>query len=632
MSRSRGTSVAPWSATLLGGLVVAACGGDGMSGPIPPPPPPPPTPITLALGEVVVLDDPDEASGFRFEPASSAREYVVAVHSTSQAVGSFPLQLTAKGADAGGASASVVPVPSASRAVSLQALDPELARRIAGDLAHQKLRENMRRELRRVNPRPVSAVRPVRMGGGPAPSPSLGAASADPPSVGDQLRFNFAVDENLSVNCQNMNEVVSVVRAVGDRFVLAEDLQVDDGFSDQDWSELNALLDDITFPVDSAYWGAPADIDGNERVVILFTAEVNELTEPGSNTFIGGLFWPGDLATKEDCPASNEAEIVYLQAPDPNGDFSDPVSIESARRNARNTTAHEFQHLLTAEQRVLPERNFFVLEDAWLSEGFAHTAEEVVGLKVADLGTRTNLDFQRGVRASSETLEAFNIHHLNNYFRLGLHLEQPNTTQALGDGDGNDPGGTESLKMRGNAWMFLRWLADQYAPATPEGIVPGSAEELLFLELSTGGPQHLTGVANIVRAAQTVSGRSVTWDELLADYEAALAVDDDGPPELRPETQVLTWDLRDMFEGLSGTNLGDSPPFTRPYPLVPVEIAMSSGTNASRSFSLRAFTAQYFRFTSNGAPAPEITVRVTGSGGGSLPAGVGLQVTIARVE
>lgn len=632
-------------APLLLGLLLVACGGDG---PVPPPPGPPPPPppgasLDLELGALEALTAADEVRSFKLEAAPDAREYLVAVHSAAQGPGSFDLQLRARGPEAPGVSASVVPEASAAGAFQARALPPELARTVARDRAHMRLRENMLRELRRLNPRPASRAPVRRRAGEGAPGPRLSVAGRAPPGVGDTLKFTFAIESDLRPSCTATKQVTSLVKAVGERFVLAEDTAVSDGFGQEDWDDLNVLLDDVTFPVDSAYWGPPADIDGNDRVIVLFTAEVNKLTPRDSQTFIGGLFWPGDLAestpiSQGGCPASNEAEIVYLRAPDPEGVFSRSMDVENARRNARSVTSHEFQHLLTAEQRIiLGTGDFSNLEDVWLSEGFAHIAEEVVGLKVAGLRTRRNLGIDEAAFAADATLEAFNIHHLDNYFRLNAHLEAPHLTQAFGVlemGDLVDPGQEQSLKMRGSAWIFLRWLADRYAPATPEGIVGGSGEERLFRELSTGGPTHLTGVANILRAVGEVSGEAgLGWGDLLSEYEAALAVDDEGPETLPVATQVLTWNLRDIFRGLhEATFRGGQNPFTREYPLLPSVVAMTATTNDSTSFELNPFTARYFGLTSGDQPAPDLFVELTTSAGGDPPTSAALQVTVVRVR
>ena len=84
-------------------------------------------------------------------------------------------------------------------------------------------------------------------------------------------------------------------------------------------------FDNNTFVTDSSYFGNPSDVDGNGRIILLFTGEVNKLTPADSpGGFVGGFFFAGDYFPKtgpvdQSCTESNNGEIVYLLAPDPTG-------------------------------------------------------------------------------------------------------------------------------------------------------------------------------------------------------------------------------------------------------------------------------------------------------------------------
>jgi hypothetical protein len=93
-----------------------------------------------------------------------------------------------------------------------------------------------------------------------------------------------------------------------------------------------AALEDVVYPVNTSYFGEPADIDGNERIIILVTEETNKLSGSNGLTFIAGFFVPSDLSDSGNpegggtaagglCATSNEAEILYLIAPDPGGRY-----------------------------------------------------------------------------------------------------------------------------------------------------------------------------------------------------------------------------------------------------------------------------------------------------------------------
>lgn len=615
-------------------------------------------------------------------------------------------------------------------------------------------------------------------GDGPTEPPPNGNNQNPPgvPSVGDTLRFFMAVQPDLSVDCQDTDNVIAaVVRDVGDGFALVEDTAVTPGLMDYD--ALNFELDEIVFPTATEYWGTPADLDENDRVIVLFTAEVNRLTEEGSDTFIAGFFWPGDLSTQSACPASNAGEILYLLAPDPAGEFGDAVSADAARRNARGVVAHEFQHLLTAQQRVTKGGGSFAdLENTWLSEGFAHIAEEVAGLAVGGFTVGSNITFSQALQ-SEQHVTAFNSYHLSNFVRLAHFFTDPSNTRTLAD---EDPGGFGSLRLRGWGWILLRWVADQYAGpgslghlsgsgssadaafageaptsgaastpelgeieivrgpdavrsfqldggtagrtymlavqsadttagatvpmrlrVTPEGssaihagasrsvsgaptgglltreerislgearlksnmqrelervrpaflrqresrifrsVRPSAslsagqaAEAALFLELSRGNPGQPDGrgVRNLVRALEEVTGQSIAWEDLLGLFSSMPAVTDTDASPVAPETQIRTWDLRDIFEGLHNANWqGDRPAvFDQPYPLQLTEIDLNGGVETVQ-FEVNASAQRYF-LLSGDALTPNATVELSTQAGGTLPASSEPQVTVVRLE
>ena len=569
----------------------------------------------------MTLSDAAEVRAFKLSGAAEERAYEVIVHSASTVSGAssqLRLSVQAEGASGNivGASAPLVRRSGARRI---------LERQEQALLTETRLRDRMRSELQRVGARPYR---------GPAGAGDLrlSVAGAAPPSVGDRLTLTMAVQQDLSVDCNSTNTITAEVKLVGQNFALLEDVRAAGNYSAADYQELNQALDAVVFPLDVQYFGDPSDIDGNQRVIVLFTASVNDLTEPGSGSFIAGFFFSGDVADEATCPAGNQAELLYLQAPDPAGQFGDTVSVEFAKRVAKGTVSHEFLHLLNTVQRtVIGTGDFSDLDDSWSDEALAHVAEEVSGLALAGLALRTNLGFDETV-PSQAALDAFNAYHLFNFSRFSDFLNNPNGTLTLGESGGDDPGGAQSLEMRGFAWSFLRWLADQYGPQAPAGILPGSAEYLMFRELSSGGPSYLQGTANVTRAVQVVSGQSRSWQQLIGEYLSAVVADDNGSG-LDPGSQFSTWNLRAMYLGLNQSNLGLDPegPFAKPYPLTPTVINLNPTTNTQSDFTLRASTGRYFTLQS--APTtPDVVLEVTTQSGAEVPGSVRPQVTILRVR
>lgn len=606
--RMRATPAAP-PALLLAGFLLAACGGGDITDPsdcdvgdlLQP-----------AVGEFrVIPPDSDGCLAFRLAGGSGPAEYIVMAQETSRSPGFTSLGLRVGGGS--GASGSLAPAV-APRLSANRTLASARSRIRGGQLAG-RIRENSLRELERRNARPAArssfSARTGVSRNSLLPSDSV-------PQQGDTLQVRLTVQSDLSVSCSidSATVVTSEVKAVGDEVALLADTAIaDPAEAEMDWSGLATEYDRSVLGVPEAYFGQATDIDGNGHVLVLFTPEVNSLTDRGSDVRIGGFFIPADLADSGDsgkdgsatdgtCPASNEAEIVYLLAPDPGGEFSDSVSVESSRRTGIGASPGEFEHLINTGNRVIKQGGSFgQLETTWLDEGLSHVAEEVVGLKRAGLPVRDNLDL-REAAADSQKVAAFNNFHLQNFLRLRRFMINPDSTRALAS---DDPGDEESLEVRGFSYLFLRWLGDQYGPSG-SGAVDGSNEQQLFRTLARGSGTLATGITNIEMAVQQVAGSDVTWDELIRDF-AAVPAADDTVPNTSARLQLRTWNLPLVFRQLH-ENEGAGSAFPEAYPLEVTDL----GSPESRSVSLavQASTARYFRVA---APSgDDLTVRLTGPG------------------
>ncbi len=620
-------------------LALPACGGDGTTGPGPSPPPPPPPPpsgsvtLNLAVGQVAVIDDPEELGSIHLEGAGESREYRIAIQSASSRGGArMPGTLMGIATSASGSVTGAVRTApggvaaSASRAPRQQGSGLQLTDEQRSWLETVRLQERVRDELRRIGAR--AARDPARAASGEGAGPSLRAATSAVSAVGDTVEFFLPITEEFTLDCNDTTSVVEAeVRSVGERFLIARDIQGVDSYSDADYAEIQTLLDDFIYPVDTEYFGETADIDGNERVIVLITEGVNKLTEPTEKLIFLGFFLESDLAAREFCAASNVAEILYIRAPDPNGDFGTETTVERAIEFLQSTTSHEFQHLINAEQRsVLGNAGFASSAEVWMNEGLSHLAEEVVGLKVAGLPVRANI----GIDEALADVDAFNTYLLDNFINVGVTSTEPDGCNGwMVDPESSitifvsDPPGCGSITMRGWSYLFLRWLGDHEGPVG-NGVIPGSNEQLLFRELVTGGPTHLFGRANVERAVD-VLGSGASWEELMADFLVMPAVDDE--QDVPERTQLLTWDLRDLFRGLHD-NSGTGPIFPEEYPL---KVESNLFVNTESDFSIRASSAKYFLLVSAGS-TPDYEFRITDQAGGALPANRSPQVTIVRVR
>ena len=404
-----------------------------------------------------------------------------------------------------------------------------------------------------------------------SPSATIGASASrsfDPTRRDGALPAGVQVGDILTVNvngndaCTNPIYHPARVVAIGTHgIVLNDTLNPSGGFTTADFQRYAARFDTLVYPVDSAAFGPPTDIDGNGHVGLIFTRAVNELTPANSDSYVGGFTFSRDLfpttntADLGACSASNQGEFFYLITPDPAG------TINGNRRTAgfvdTNTTAiiaHEFQHLINGGRRIyVNDASDF--EDTWLDEGLAHIAEELLFYREAGLGPKQDLDTQL-LRASTQRRTAFNLDMLGNAGRYEDYLKAPSKSSPYA--------GNDSLSTRGAAWSLLRYLADR----------SGRTDNAFFFALVNSTAQ---GIPNL----KTVYGADLAG--AVRDWNTSNAVDD--VVSASAELQQPSWNWHSIYATLDGS-----------YPLT--LSVLTQGTAASGS--ILSGGAAYYRF---GVPA-----------------------------
>lgn len=300
--------------------------------------------------------------------------------------------------------------------------------------------------------------------------------------VGDVLRLNVNSDNP----CTSPIYHGARVTAVSSQAIIAVDtLNPPGGFTSAEYQSLAAAFDTLVYPVDVAAFGAPSDIDGNGRVLILYTRVVNEMTPRASNSYVGGFFNGRDLfpttATNAmaGCSGSNVGEMFYMLAPDSLGQVNGNVRTKSMVSTVTvSTIAHEFQHLINASRRLFVNRSAVWNEEVWLNEGLSHIAEELVFYRTSGRAPRQDIDLAT-IRSSQALLDAFNRHEVANMQRYRTYLANPASFSPYGAND--------ELSTRGAAWAMLRYLADH---------LPGGEGNVWFqlVNSSTAGLANLQGV------------------------------------------------------------------------------------------------------------------------------------------
>jgi hypothetical protein len=514
-------------------------------------------PATLGVGEYASLDPGQLPSCITFPMAGADTiEYLVAPQSVSGLPGvSSPYRIAGDsvvvGAPQRTARAGPTPLPFAAR-----------------------FHDELRRQEAEAALRPRAALPAVQLA--PAEAPTV--------QVGDVR--SFKVCNNIDNGCSPVSDFATVsARAeyVGAHAALFVDQAAPaGGFTTADYQSLGALFDADLYGVATTAFGAESDVDENGVVIVLFTPEVNRLTptEQCATSVITGYFFGIDIdpAFQTD-QRSNRGEVFYAIAPDPTGTVTCSVSTDGVRRLVPVTFIHEFQHMISYYQHVLVRNG--ASEILWLNEGLSHIAEELAGLYFETKGQDT-------------LLSRFAIGDLYNGY---LYLSNPGAEFTV------PLTGTGTLEQRGAAWLFLRWVLDQYGPGVTRRLVESS----------------MVGASNVATAV------GVPFDRLLAQWFLANWVSDlpgfTAPARLR----YTTWKFRTIYASL---NQQLASRFPNPFPIVPPE---ESPLTVQLDGTLRAGSGEYLRLLQ--APGERgFTLRLTQPDGAALPASVVGRLNVIRVR
>ncbi len=239
--------------------------------------------------------------------------------------------------------------------------------------------------------------------------------------------------------------------------------------SDAEAEEIGIVFDSSIHPTNRTAFGSESDINTDGKVAILMSPVINAM--PCSGCIILGFFNPTDLLPSLVNPAcTNGMEIFYTLVPDPSLGGVDWK--ERSIASIKGTLAHEFQHMILYNYRILVYGDGFIgtyMEELWLNEGLSHMAEDLNGFYADNIG------------------------------RANLFLAGPWDTKLTFQEDDN-------VENRGAVYLFLRLLGDRFG----EGIYRHLVQS------------HYSGTANMERATGT------GFLELFGDWSAALCLSGSG--------------------------------------------------------------------------------------------------------
>jgi hypothetical protein len=578
------TGVAPGTATITATIsgksaqtavtvtapVLASCAGGA-------------TPLSLAVGVVHTLTTA-ERSTLCLPGGTTGSEYVLVPFKADTVSALVPVSMNATGVIATtGAPTLAAAIAALPRARGTSSPLRNLAMHGAfGAAFEHRLRIRERAQL---TPLVTAAPRATLLRGMQHASANRSAILNLPanPAIGTYVALNT----NSDSACNDRVNHAARIAAVSKTAIIAVDsLAPAGGFTDADFASFAATFDTLIFPLDTAAYGAPADLDNNGRVLIFFTQTVNQLTPRGSDGYVGGFFFSRDLfpdstqsSLLQGCPASNQGEMFYVPVVDPQQQYNEFFASKAELQiQLLSTLVHEFQHLINASRRLYVVQTVNWDEEVWLNEGMSHIAEELLYFHESGFAPKQNLSLAT-VSANQTELDAVNNFQIENLLRLNTYLAAPGPNSPYAEND--------SLQTRGATYELLRYSMDES---------PNSNSSYLHALINTQN----TGIVNFntVFAGTFTNIFTAVQQQVLANFfdDSGIAVD--------PKYSFPSWNYRDVI----GNGIDN---MTNPLAMNPL-----IGTT---SFTLTGGGAGYARFRVAANGAGTIT---SASGSGAVPANV----------
>jgi hypothetical protein len=540
--------------------------------------------VSLAVGQQLVLQETTNRC-LQFDASSAAERYVVGVQSVSQVVATLT-GVTVTGVPGGVVTSPPLPVaelPLAGPAVSEQEMQEaerwhrHLEAAVAGY-------ERERLFLQPLLDRPLASP--------PTPAPTVPGTVTE----GQQITVRFpAFDGNT---CTQFTDLTVRVREISARAIFLEDVanpaQLAQSVYDQAALDFAPLFD-----IDVDHFGAPGDMDANERVVIVVTREVNRLQSPPL-----GFVAHSNLFPVAQCVASNEGEFFFMRTADATGQFTAGVYTEATlARDLPMLLVHEFAHVIQGSRRRAAGGQFMA---SWLAEGLATAAQEVAGFQLLNLSNGQNYGRTRVYSTLGADPRGFFSYmgDLLAYFGFdfngGKRAGAPEECSWVGSTGANGNPGPCAFATRllyGVPWTLIKNAIDRH-----HGGAAGQKQILRAFSDRVGPP----GFADL----EAVLGRPIT--SLVVEWAPVLYLDDRYPAA---GFQMANWNVRDIAAAWNNVN-AELTPRARPFGAF------------SDAFNVRAGSAAYHELS--GQSRPPTSVRFRDAAGAALPEFV--VVWVVRVQ
>ena len=408
-----------------------------------------------------------------------------------------------------------------------------------------------------------------------APTPPARSMQADSLAVGDivtlladyeRQKDSLACSEDPATH----TEVRALVRVVGANTIWLDDLDNPHygppggptGYSDRELEELDAFYTTYVKSVHDAYFGALPDVDGDGRgrVYVLMTKEANEHKVPA-------WIWPADLLPRGECSTSNEAEIMYVQAPDPEGDHGDTIPKYALLAKYRTLLVHELTHLIQYGAHLNTVVTGESPKALWEQEGGATLAQELVAYQLYGHGSGRNMGYEEYLEGE-EWYEYGWLPDLLGFFGLdpdgggsGRVPDAPEQCSWVGESDGP----CEFRAVYGVPSVLLRWAMDRWSDDYPGG-------ETALMKHLTQSPHK--GFASLEQVS--------SWriEQILAEFYLSLWADGRPREGGGAWNLIRSWDFQDIISQHYGsTSVGLVEPHRSTSASPRLEAAVRAGSS-----------------------------------------------------
>ncbi len=428
-------------------------------------------------------------------------------------------------------------------------------------------------------------------------SVGISAAVSPPPPLGSVRSFHVLSNFTGSGSWATVNAQLSYVGS--NIFLYIDTLAPANGFTPTQLQQFGQYFDQTLYPIDTAAFGPPTDVDNNGHVIMLMSPVVNADTptaECQTVGYVAGFFDSQDFDGSSD-PNSNQGEIFYSIVPDPNGAFSCAHTVADVGLDVPSTFVHELQHLIDFGTHVITHGG--QPESGWLDEGLSIMAEELGSLyyenKCPPPACRTD-----PTQLFPDSAEGFASDFLYDSYQYGLLPDTASITEHTDADDG--------FSWRGGDWALVHYMGDQFGSAVWRRLENGTQ----------------TGVANITAAI------GEPFPTMYSDFSLSLYTDSlpglprNTAPAVDLFGNTIPRNLRAIWSRLYAL---DGPASDIPYPMPIILYPITSDTT---SYVMDPGTMSFYRLDTPDTSAT-VTIQFSGPGGKALPSILNPQIAIFRL-